>query len=184
LLYEKDKHKHLKGERKKLKVDGRYYLPDRIKWFITRDSPFQCGKFQTARFSRNVDYKNPGILYQSIIRFDGEWKDRPDKFDGDQKNLVCRIWCNLDQILQATKLRSVKKQHKHEFGVTKWGGYLSVEYDIQIAVESAGLRFQLLLEGQTDGKTDAIGVTWAKEVSILAARERSDTISEVDIYAD
>jgi len=185
--YDKEKYKQSKHDRIKLKADGRYYLPGRIKWFIKRDDPVECGQFLTVPFSRNVDYKHPGILHHDIIRFDGKPEDRPDKFDGDSKKLVCKVWCNLAPTLEETKMQSVHKHYRHEFALVRWGEYLNVSYNIRVGIDSSGLRFQLLLNGQTDGSFEGIEVKWTKVVNALVARARSDvssSISEVESEGD
>ncbi|KAF8242077.1 actin-like ATPase domain-containing protein [Wilcoxina mikolae CBS 423.85] len=176
--YDKEKHKQSKRERIKLKVDGRYYLPGRINWFINRDEPVECGRFITVPFSRNVDFKHPGILRHDIVKFDGKPEDRPDKFDSDPKLLVCKIWCNLESTLREMKR---VKRYKHGFAMVRWGEYLNVTYDVLVAVESNGLKFQLLLDGQTSGSVEEIEVDWTKELNTLVVEVQSDMSSSISV---
>ena len=174
--YDKKIHRHLKHERMKSKVDGRYYLPGRIRWIIERDKPVDCG-FSKLSFLRNVHGKDPGMLKHDIVRFDGEFRDRPIQFNGAAHILACKFRYNLEPALLRTNTENVRKQFKFRF--IRLGEFWQVAYQIGFNVDSAGLGFDLWLGGEAKCSVGDIGVEWSKEVNTFVARDRPELVSSI-----
>jgi hypothetical protein len=159
-------------------VDGRYYLPKRIRWFIDRDKPVDTNLI--ISFSRRVHFTHPGVLLHDIVRFDGELFDRPDKLDNDD-SVVCRVSCNLEPTLRKQKIENVQIQRKYPF--VKAVRYLHVSYEIWIRIYGSGLIMELSVKGEKQRKVGELNIDWtrvANKLKLKLDRDFKEGDSEID----
>lgn len=159
-------------------MDGRYYLPKRIRWFIDRDKPVDTNLI--ISFSRRVHFTHPGVLLHDIVRFDGELFDRPDKLDNDD-SVVCRVSCNLEPTLRKQKIENVQIQRKYPF--VKAVRYLHVSYEIWIRIYGSGLIMELSVKGEKQRKVGELNIDWtrvANKLKLKLDRDFKEGDSEID----
>ncbi|KAL1619656.1 hypothetical protein SLS54_006593 [Diplodia seriata] len=136
-------------------MNGKLYISNAIAWFVRKGEPIRVNDAIMHNFSRKLTPGDPQRAFPTwIIKSDNDADILPFQM-GAGAEILCEIQSDLSNADQ----RDFREKNRH-FWQTSQRHYI-VDYQIQVIIGPADLRFELWFNGQKLSRDQPIRVEWS-----------------------
>ncbi|KKY22242.1 putative hsp70 family protein [Diplodia seriata] len=155
VAYDKNNPEHRNKQVHKDPMNGKLYISNAIAWFVRKGEPIRVNDAIMHNFSRKLTPGDPQRAFPTwIIKSDNDADILPFQM-GAGAEILCEIQSDLSNADQ----RDFREKNRH-FWQTSQRHYI-VDYQIQVIIGPADLRFELWFNGQKLSRDQPIRVEWS-----------------------
>ncbi|KAF2836931.1 hypothetical protein M501DRAFT_978671 [Patellaria atrata CBS 101060] len=154
ILYDPKNPEHAGRKTEVDTYNKKQYVVKAIDWFIKKGEPVSIENPIVHTFSRKIIPGDPRRAFPTSIVV--------SYLDGAalpfQLNAECRTLCNLQSDLSGADEREFKRKNRHFWNMGK--PYFRVDYEVQVLIGPADIRFELWFNGHKLSRDQPIKVDW------------------------